>query len=186
MYVRSNNPKYVCVRCHNKIPITDLEAIFQDELQMFFTSPEKIVRHIVTANQAIAEKEQLLATHQQAVQQVREELTRTHRLYLDGHVTAQGFGEFYRPAEERLKQLTKELPRLQAEVDHLKVDTLSADAVLTEARALYSRWPALPTDEKRKIAESLCQKIFIGDGEIDITLSYMPTSEETTKSQQQL
>ena len=186
MYVRSNNPKYVCVKCHNKIPITDLEAIFHDELQMFFTSPEKIARHIVTANQAVAEKEQLLATHQLAVQQVREELTRTHRLYLDGHVTAQGFGEFYRPAEERLKQLTKELPKLQAEVDHLKVDTLSADAVLSEARALYSRWPDLPVDERRKIAESLCQRITIGDGEIDITLSYMPTSEETTKNQQQL
>ena len=54
------------------------------------------------------------------------------------------------------------------------------------ARALYGRWPSLPTDEKRKIAESLCQKIVIGDGEIDITLTYLPTSEETTKTQQQL
>lgn len=80
----------------------------------------------------------------------------------------------------------KELPKLQAEVDYLKVNTLSADAVLTEARQLYGRWPSLPTDEKRKIAESLCEKIVIGHGEIDLTLSYLPTSEETTKSQQQL
>ena len=186
MYVRSNNPKYVCVKCHNKIPITDLEGIFHDELQVFFTSPEKIAQHLVTANQTLAEKEKLLTTHQQAIQSVREELTRTHRLYLDGHITGQGFGEFYKPAEERLNQLVKALPKLQAEVDYLKVNTLSADAVLTEARQLYGRWPSLPTDEKRKIAESLCEKIVIGHGEIDLTLSYLPTSEETTKSQQQL
>ncbi len=186
MYVRSNNPKYVCVKCHNKIAITDLEGIFHDELQVFFTSPEKIARHLVTANQTLAEKERLLATHQQAIHAVREEMSRTHRLYLDGNLTGQGFGEFYKPAELRLNQLVRELPRLQAEVDYLKVNTLSADAVLAEARQLYTRWPTLPTDERRKIAESLCQRITIGADEIDITLSYLPTCEETTKTQQQL
>lgn len=98
-------------------------------------------------------------------------MQRTHRLYLDGHITGQGLGAFYQPAEERLNQLVKELPKLQAEVDYLKVNALSADAVLTEARQLYGRWPTLPADEKRKIAESLCQRLTIGPGEIDITLS---------------
>ncbi len=186
MYVRSGTPKYLCRKCNNKIPIADFEAIFHQELQVFFTAPEKLAAHLTQANLALAEKEQLLTSHQQSIQQVREQMTRTHKLYLDGHITGQGFGEFYRPAEERLTQLTKELPKLQAEVDYLKVNTLSADAVMTEARALYGRWPTLPTDEKRKIAESLCQRIQIGQGEIEITLSYLPTSEEQCKSQQQL
>ncbi len=68
----------------------------------------------------------------------------------------------------------------------LKVNNLSADEVLSEAQTLYSRWPELPTDAKRKIAESIVEKIVIGDGEIDITLSYLPSSEEMTKTQQQL
>jgi site-specific DNA recombinase len=113
-------------------------------------------------------------------------MTRTHRLYLDGQITAQGFGQFYKPAEEKLNQLTSELPKLQAEIDFLKVNNLSADEVLHEAQTLYDRWPTLPTDAKRKIAESIVEKITIGDGEIDITLSYLPSSEDMTKSQQQL
>lgn len=112
-------------------------------------------------------------------------MTQTHKLYLEGHITGQGFGEFYKPAEERLNQVIKELPKLQAEVDYLKVNELSDDVIIAEAHALYGRWPSLPTDEKRKIAESLCKKIVIGHGEIDITLSYLPTSEELCKSQQQ-
>ena len=113
-------------------------------------------------------------------------MTRTHRLYLDGQITSQGFGQFYKPAEERLNQLTAELPKLQAEVDFLKVNTLSTDEILNEADTLYGRWPSLPMDEKRKIAESLVEKITIGDAEIDITFSYLPASEEACINQQRL
>lgn len=186
MYVRSNSPKYVCRKCHNKIPIVDLEAIFQDEMKAFFARPERIAQHLQSATKNLTEKQTLLAAHEREIQKVRDEMTRTHRLYLDGGITAQGFKDFYMPAEQRLNQLTAELPKLQAEVDLLKVNNLSADEVLTEAQGLYDRWPKLPTDDKRKIAESIIDKIVIGDGEIDITFSCLPSSEKMTKSQQQL
>jgi hypothetical protein len=44
----------------------------------------------------------------------------------------------------------------------------------------------LPTDDKRKIAEALVERIVIGEGEIDIMFSYLPTSEELCKNQPQL
>jgi hypothetical protein len=37
---------------------------------------------------------------------------------------------------------------------------------------LYERWPKLAPDEKRKIAEAIMEKIVVGEGEIDLTLSY--------------
>ena len=71
-------------------------------------------------------------------------MTRTHRLYLQDQITSQGFGDFYKPTEARLNQLLAELPKLQAEVDLLKVNKLSADDVCHEATSLYERWPSLP------------------------------------------
>jgi site-specific DNA recombinase len=186
MYVRAKSPKYVCRKCHNKIPMTDLEAIFQEELKAFFAQPKRIAEHLREADKNLSEKQTLLAAHEREIHKVREEMTRTHRLYLDGQITAQGFGEFYKPAEERLNQLSAGLPKLQAEVDFLKVNQLSADDILHEATTLYDRWPKLPTDDKRKIAESLVEKITVGDKEIDITFSYLPTSEELCKNQQGL
>ena len=44
----------------------------------------------------------------------------------------------------------------------------------------------MPVESKRKIAESLVEKIVIGEGEIDITFSYLPSSEELCKNQQGL
>jgi len=48
------------------------------------------------------------------------------------------------------------------------------------------RWLKLPVSDKRKIVEALIEKIVIGNGEIDITLSHLPSSEEQCKSQQKL
>jgi hypothetical protein len=51
---------------------------------------------------------------------------------------------------------------------------------------LFSPWPKLASENKRKIAEAIIEKIVIGDGEIDLTFSCLPTSEELCKSQQQI
>jgi site-specific DNA recombinase len=186
MYARAKSSKYFCRKCRNKIPIKDLDDIFHEEMKAFFAQPERIAEHLQAATRNLSEKETLLAAHQREIAKVRDEMTRTHRLYLDGGITSQGFAQFYKPAEERLNQLNAELPKLQAEVDLLKVDNLSADEILHEATTLYDRWPSLATEDKRKIAESLVEKIVIGDGEIDITFSYLPTCEEACKNQQRL
>ena len=186
MYVRSGSPKYVCRKCCNKIPIVDLDAIVHQELQGFFTQPQRITHHLQATDQNLTEKQTLLDAHQREVQNVRDEMKQTHRLYVEGQITAQGFGDFYKPAEQRLNQLTAELPKLQAEVDFLKVNKLSADDILHEAGSLYDRWPKLASDDKRKIVECLVEKIVIGDGEIDITLSHLPSSEVMCNNQQRL
>ena len=111
-------------------------------------------------------------------------MNRTHRLFLDGEITSQGFGAFYKPAEERLNQLLAELPKLEAEVAHLKVTELSVEDVTSEANRLYTQWPKLPLENKRSILESIVEKVTIGRDEIDLTLSYLPSSEELVKSQQ--
>ena len=41
-------------------------------------------------------------------------------------------------------------------------------------------------DQKRAIAESIFEKIEIGEGKIDITYTALPSSEELCKSQQQM
>jgi site-specific DNA recombinase len=186
MYVRAGSPKYVCRKCCNKIPIVDLENIVKHELKGFFGQRDRVAQHLQNADRNLAEKAAALEIHRSEIQKVRDEMTRTHRLYLDGGITSQGFGEFYKPAEERLNQLRAELPKLEAEVDLLKVNKLSTDDVIHESATLHERWPSMAPDDKRKVAEALIEKLVIGDGEIDITYSCLPTSEELCKSQQGL
>ena len=186
MYVRANYPKYLCRKCSNKIQLQDIDEVFHQSMKAFFAQPERIAEHLKEAQKNLAEKEQLLKAHEDEIQKVRDEMNRTHKLYLEGQITSQGFGQFYKPAEERLNQLNQTLPKLQADVDYLRVNNLSTDEILHEATTLYDRWPELPFDDKRKIAESLVEKITLGNNEINITWSYRPTSTELCKNQQRL
>jgi site-specific DNA recombinase len=186
MYVKVNSPKYVCQKCHNKIPIVDLEAVVHEELKAFFAAPERVAVHLKQAHQNLLDKETLLQIQQKEIQKVRDEMNRTHRLYVEGQITPQGFGQFYKPAEQHLNQMLAELPKLEAEVAHLKVTDLSVEEVTTEAEKLYTQWPSLSPEHKRSIVESIIEKITVGQGEINISLYYLPSSEELIKTQQVL
>jgi site-specific DNA recombinase len=186
MYPRVNTPKYVCSRCKNKIPIETLEAIFLEQLKGFFLSKDEIAAHLERATADIAEKERHLEAHRKELEKVTEEIQRIYQLYVDKQLDSDGFGKFYKPLEQRRKQLEDEEPKLQAELDVLKVNHLSADEILTEACDLYSRWPKLGFEDKRRIVESITEKIVIGKDDISITLCYLPSSEELTKKQRML
>jgi site-specific DNA recombinase len=186
MYARSDSPKYHCRKCNRKIPTADLEGIFRDELHAFFGTREKINAHLNEAKRNIAGKEQELAVLQRQIQTVRDEMKQTHQLYLKQQISGDGFRDLYGPAEERLKQLLGELPKFEAEVAYLKVNDVSGEEVLSEAWNLYEQWPTLEREQKQKIAEAIMEKIVVGEGEIDLTLAFLPTSEELCKSQQQM
>lgn len=66
-----------------------------------------------------------------------------------------GFGRIYKPLEERKRQLDDEIPRLQAELDVMRIQLLSQDDVLTQARDLYSRWREFTVEERRRIVEAV-------------------------------
>lgn len=174
MYVPSNTPKYVCYGCRNKIPIVDLDAIFHEQLQNFFFSEEEIARHLEAANATIGAKAALLETLEREQKKLAAEVDKLYDLYQSGMIDKQGFGVKYRPLAERSKQLDEEIPEVQAELDVLKIAHLSEAEIITEARDLYSRWPTLPFEERRRIVETITERIVIGDGEVEINLLYMP------------
>lgn len=59
-------------------------------------------------------------------------------LYMAGELPKEGFGRRYQPLEDRLQQIEAGLPELQAQVDFLKIQMLSSQEVVSEARDLCS------------------------------------------------
>jgi site-specific DNA recombinase len=184
MYVPSNTPKYVCYQCRNKIPVADLEGVFHEQLKNFFFSPEEIAQYLHHADTAIKEKEELLETLKAEHKRLGQEVDKLYDLYLADEITKEGFGKKYRPLEECSKQLEAEIPALQGELDFQKIQYLSSGEIITEARDLYSRWPKLSSEEKRRVVESITERIVLGKDEVDINLCYLPSSAEIMASPQ--
>ena len=183
MYVPSNSPKYVCTACRNKIPIVDLERVFLDELKNYFLSPAKVATYLERANVATSEKAKLLGSLRGDLQKVKQQADQTYRLYLDGGLNAAQFKEIFQPLDARKHQLEDEIPRVEAEVDLLKIDSLSSEQIMAEAHDLHSRWPKMNRDERRKIVELLVKDVVVGRGEITLNLCYFPSFEEMANEQ---
>ena len=166
--------------------MVDLEAIFIEELEGYLLSPERVAEYLDKANATKREKQQLIDTFSKELGRVKAEADKMFRLYMDDGISKELFKERYQPLEERKKQIEDELPKAEAELALLQVDTISSEYIIEEARDVKACWPTMNTEEKRRIVESLVKKITIGKEEIDITLCYLPSFREMTNSQRTL
>jgi site-specific DNA recombinase len=148
MYVPSNTPRYVWQDCRTKIPEEDVERLFQQQLKSFFLSPEAVASHFTQGDHTLAEKEDLLVSSRDEHERVKKEMERLYRAYMGEHISPEGFGKNYRPLEERAAQLENELPRLQAQVDALKIQLVSGEELVDAAQDLYTRWFELPPGDR--------------------------------------
>ena len=184
MYVPSNSPKYICYKCRNKISVEDLEGVFHEQLKAFFFSSSEITNHLNHADSVLKEKVDLLKVMEKERKTIQKDIDKLYELYLADEVTKEGFGYKYRPLEERQKQLEGQIPELQGEIDFLKIQYLSSDEIISEAKDLYDRWPKLSHDQKRTIVENITEKIQIGADEVAINLCYLPAPSEMVARRQ--
>lgn len=182
MYVWANSPKYICHACRNKIPIGDLEAIYRDQLAGFLLSPSEIAAHRAAEMEAIRDKERLLSATAAELVEVETEEKRLLQLYHSGGVSIDDFGHFHRPLSERRKQLTNELPSIQAQIDVLKIGIVSSEEALEEARDLSARWTELQHEEKRQIVETITDRIVVGKEDVEIVLLHIPSGNHADKA----
>jgi site-specific DNA recombinase len=178
MYVRSNTPKYVCLACRTKIPIVDLERVFQSQLREFSLSPEAILAYLTQGSEVLAAREELLGATIGERDRIAKEAEKLYRLYQDDALTVEGFRERHRPLEERLKALGGEIPRLQGEIDFLKVRTIMQDEIVRDTRTLADEWDGMDGKAKRAVVEALVERITIGNGMVEIDLMGLPPLSE--------
>lgn len=178
MYQHTDQQKYVCHKCYNKIPVDDLETIFHEQLKGFVFSTDDLAKYLSGAETAIEEKEELLRMLEREQRKVQADTDRMMDLYLAGELPKAGFGRKYQPLEDRLAQIENQIPELQGEIDFLKIQHLSSDEVINAARDFYGRWPDLDQAEKRQVVEIITEKITISSDEVAIDLCYFPASPE--------
>lgn len=157
--------------------------LFVDELKGYLVSPDKVATYLTSANSSIGEKQQLLATLRSDFEKVKQQAEQTYQLYLKNGLTVEQFKEIFQPLDARKKQIEADIPRVEAEVDVLKVDGFSSEYIMAEGRDFHSRWPKMNHDERRKVVELLVKNIVVGQGEITLNLCYVPSFEEMANGQ---
>lgn len=185
MAVPSNSPKYICPLCRNKIPELDLEQVFQEQLRDFFFSEDDLSTYLQQADSVLEEKRDLLTALEGEQGKIATEREKLYRLYLADMLSPASFGERDKPLEVRYLQIADERPRLQGEIDYLQIQHASSAEIIAQAQDLYGRWPDLPFEEKRRIVETIVERVVVGNGEISFDLSYLPGASGVPKIEPQ-
>jgi site-specific DNA recombinase len=175
MYVWAQSPKYICPKCRNKIPMVDLEAVYRDRLSDFLVSPDQIAAHTEAANEALREKQDLLEATLGELRKLEAEDERLYQLYLAESLSKEDFGRRHRPLSERRTQLENELPRVQAQIDVMRISTIAEQAVTADATCLALRWDHFSEPEKRQLIETITDTIVVGKEEVTVDLLYRPS-----------
>ncbi len=174
MYVRSNTPKYVCMACRTKIPMVDLDRLFQEQLEQFTLSPEAVEAWLAEGSEAVTEKDELLGALLRERERLTKEADKLYRLYQEDALSVDAFRERHRPLEERLAGLRAEVPRLEEEIGYLKTKTVMQDEILGSTRDLARDWLTMDLPQKRAIVESLVKHITIHKDTVEIVLATLP------------
>jgi site-specific DNA recombinase len=185
MSVPSNTPKYVCLKCRTKIRVTDLEAVFQEQLKGFFLSPEEITRYLAEADETIRARQEALQALEEERRGTQREMEKVYRAYVSDELPMEAFGRQYRPLEERVRQLETEIPRFQGELDVARLQLLSQDEILAGGTDLCEHWPALDFASKRQIVETMVHAVTVGKEEVAFDLAAFPLSPQAVTEKQQ-
>jgi site-specific DNA recombinase len=184
MYVPSNSPKYICRKCRNRIPETDLEAVFREQLRTFVFSPGELVGYLDETDEVLRSRREALEVTERDLATVQREIDKAYRLYMDDRISPAGFQRLNDPLEARRAELERQLPIARGEIDFLKIQALSRDEILTGARDLFEQWTRMDGPEKRNILEAVCERIVIGKSDVTVELCYQTVPLESLSTEQ--
>ncbi len=175
MYVYHNTqPSYVCKTCKRKIRTSDLEEIYHEQLKSFLLTDEDISSVVSKVQEQINEKEQLLKTSQEKFESLSKQVKEIVDMKIESKIDMGDFERLYQPISIQLRQIEKNMPDLQAEIDFLKMEKNHSKVKHTEAKDLYENWPKLPLEQKRQIIELITEKIVLHEDTINIVMSFRP------------
>lgn len=175
MYVYTETPVYKCKPCKRKIDASDLDDIYHEQLKAFLLSDTDVESAQHKSDSLVQEKESLL----KAIRAEYTALLKKLEMHIDmrgsGELSKDDFATFYAPVQTRLRQIESEIPELEAEIDFIRIHSLSTSTVIEEAKDLYNNWKQLPFEERRSIVETITERIEVDTDTINLSLSYLPT-----------
>ena len=95
-------------------------------------------------------------------------------LYQEGAIDVEEFKRRHAPSLARLREIEAELSRIEREALTLEADANAKRRALADGVRLRDEWPRMTFEQKRRILESLVERITISGEQVEFDLNYIP------------
>lgn len=108
MYVfhHTNSPTYRCKSCNTRIPVSDIEEIFHEQLRIFLLTDTTVSEYLETIDSNISEKRKLLDLLSEERGDIKKKMERIIELRIANEMSKEDFAEHYKPMESEESRLT--------------------------------------------------------------------------------
>ena len=183
MNVASSAPKFACGECEGRIPISDLEARFLDEVTSFLQSRKDTASDFLVGDQALAEQRNALREAHEKIQSLDEKISKAERLVMDKQISVDRFAKIHRSLEEERRALQRELGKVKAKLSRLEAQREADEPQAPFAPGtLRKRWPTISPKAQRDIVRGFLSRINVGRDEIEFTYRFREISGRTAKT----
>ncbi len=187
MYHHPDGGKYKCVKCRKtKIDTSDMEDIYFSQLKIYLLTDSHFDNFLSKTKHEISEKETILAGFQNEKKRIQAEMDMKMELYMAGQIPKDRFGSYYTPLDLQLRQIENSIPKIESEIDLLKIEHLNGDSVKQEAQTMYERWSTLDKAAKRSFVERNTSKITLAGDEVVIGFRYHPSYFQNAENEQSI
>jgi len=166
-------PRYRCRSCHNKLDEDIIEQHFLTVLNQLIVQPQEL-----TAEQDLdgsrTEREERLELLRRELRRIDTRIDALVDLVADNSIDRATFTERFLPLKERKESIQEEIPRVQAEIDHLKTSTATREYLIDQATTFARMWPILNEEERRKLVDELVERIELQQEKLHFVLTYKP------------
>lgn len=178
MYVYHSNRVYACRACKNRISAADLDEIYHQQLKTFLISDKDHEESVAKVRSMIVERQSALSAAREEISELGGRSDELLRMRLDGELSKESFARHHEPIETRIDLAQKRAAVLEDEISLLTSRSRTAEKITSNARSLHDTWESIGPGERRKIVETITERIVVGADEITISLSYVPVLSE--------
>ncbi|NNC88468.1 MAG: recombinase family protein [Akkermansiaceae bacterium] len=176
LYPQTGWDKYRCTKCANKIPMDDLEELFQRNLAAFLVSDVALDMLASKAEDRIKDRQRLLQVHRKELDGIQSKIDSCFELFHEGAMSGLEVKEHAKPLENRKKQLQEEIPAMEEDIESLKRHRDSRDELVAQGNTLAERWSSYDQEAKRDIVEGSLDRIIVHPDGVEFEFNYIPGS----------
>lgn len=173
-YKAMKSPRYTCRGCRTKINEDSIFDLFKDCLKNLVLDPNKLNNALEPSGNIVKRKTIQLKHLNTELKNIGRKTDSLLELWNDKTIVKSTFTEKYNELSQRKEQLEKEIPCIQAEIDHVKISETGKDYIIGQTKFLYSLWDTLNIEEKNKVVRELVDEITVKKNELNFQLFYLP------------
>jgi site-specific DNA recombinase len=176
MRVLSSIPdKYTCPKCRAKIPKTDLEDLYKQQLTQLVASPARLSEYAKSVDASIKQKQQQVRIAKDTLDEAMKKSQKYLDLYVDDTLSKEAFARVHDPLSVQITELENTIPELEKDIADMKAQVMQDAQRVYDSESLYEKWDSFEDAEKVQLIASLTDKILIDKDKVEINLHFIPS-----------